>query len=108
MAFDLAVGICQAFDHRYGEFWKELLLRGDWRMKRNGFQDTLNYYNTGVLSELYTKPFMNRPNDVLPKGEFGVVNEFCHPTTVKPARQNEISNTEMSNLQWDMPKPLNV
>jgi hypothetical protein len=108
MAFDLAVGICRAFDHRYGEFWKELLLRGDWRMKRNGLPRTVDYYNSGVLSELYTKPFMNRPNDILPKGEFGVVNEFCHPTTVKPARQNEISNTEMSNLQWDMPKPLNV
>ena len=77
-------------------------------MKLNGFQDAVNYYSSGVLSDLDTKPYMNRPNDILPKGEFGVVNEFCHSTTVKPARHNEIYNTETPNLQWDMPKILNV
>ena len=77
-------------------------------MKRNGFSDAVNYYNAGVLNDLYTKPFMNRPDDILPKGQFGVVNEYCHSTTVKPARHNEIYNAETLNLQWDMPKPLNV
>lgn len=108
MAFDLAVGICRAFDYENGEFWVKLLRRGDWRMKKNGFLDAVNYYNTGKLSEDRTKDFMNKLDDILPKGVFGVVNEFCHSTTVKPARHNEIYNTEISNLQWDMPKPINV
>ncbi|TKU64320.1 DUF3274 domain-containing protein, partial [Citrobacter sp. wls715] len=108
MAFDLAVGICGAFDYENGEFWVKLLRRGDWRMKLNGFQETVDYYNTGKLNKDHTKDFMNRPDDILPKGQFGVVNEYCHSTTVKPARHNEIYNTETPNLQWDMPKPLNV
>lgn len=108
MAFDLAVGICRAFDYENSEFWVKLLRRGDWRMKKNGLPSTVDYYNTGILNNLYTKQFMNRPDDILPKGMFGVVNEYCHSTIVKPARHNEIYNTEISNLQWDMPEPLNV
>lgn len=108
MAFDLAVGICGAFDYENGEFWVKLLRRGDWRMKLNGFQEAVDYYSTGKLNKDHSKDFMNRPNDILPKGQFGVVNEYYHSTTVKPARHNEIYNTETSNLQWDMPDPLNV
>ncbi|WP_370609091.1 hypothetical protein NMD12_22650 [Citrobacter portucalensis] len=77
-------------------------------MKRNGFSDAVNYYNSGVLNKADTKEHMNRPDDILPTGEFGVVNEYYHSTTVKPARHNEIYNSETPNLQWDMPKPLNV
>jgi hypothetical protein len=102
------VGICRAFDHENGEFWVKLLRRGDWRMKLNGFQEAVDYYSTGKLNKDHSKDFMNRPNDILPKGQFGVVNEYYHSTTVKPARHNEIYNTETSNLQWDMPDPLNV
>lgn len=108
MPFDLAVGICRAFDQENGEFWVKLLRRGDWRMKLNGLPRTVDYYNTGKLSKDRTKDFMNRPDDILPKGQFGVVNEYYHSTTVKPARHNEIYNTETPNLQWDMPDPLNV
>lgn len=108
MAFDLAVGICRAFDYENGEFWVKLLRRGDWRMKKNGLQKTVDYYDTGILNKADTKDYMNKPDDILPKGKFGVVNEFYHSTTVKPAKYNEIYNTEISNLQWDMPESLNV
>ncbi|WP_410753171.1 hypothetical protein [Citrobacter youngae] len=60
------------------------------------------------LNNRKTKIYMNKPNDILPTGEFGVVNEYCHSTLVQPARHNEIYNTETPNLQWGMPKPLNV
>ena len=77
-------------------------------MKKNGFSDTVEYYKSGVLNNRKTKIYMNKPDEILPKGEFGVVNEYCHSTIVKPARHNEIYNTEISNLQWDMPGSLNV
>ena len=77
-------------------------------MKKNGLQKTVDYYDTGILNKADTKDYMNKPDDILPKGKFGVVNEFYHSTTVKPAKYNEIYNTEISNLQWDMPESLNV
>lgn len=108
MAFDLAVGKCAAFDVRFGAFWIELIQRADWRNRLNGFEDTREYYKTGKLNIRLTKEFMNKPDMILPNGEFGVVNEFYNSTTVKPAQRNEIANEEVSNIQWDMPKPLNV
>ena len=77
-------------------------------MKRNGLQEAVEYYKLGELNDRKTKIYMNKPDDILPTGTFGVVNEYCHSTTVKPARHNEIYNTETPNLQWDMPKILNV
>ncbi len=47
---------------------------------------------------------MNKPNDILPTGQFGVVNEFQNATTVRPSRDLAAGNQEVANLQWDMPK----
>ncbi|MCS2155968.1 DUF3274 domain-containing protein [Scandinavium sp. H11S7] len=108
MVFDLAVGKCKAFDFRYGAFWIELLQRADWRNKNSLFVNAVEYYRSGKLDVRNTKPFMNRPEEILPKGEFGVVNEYYNATTTRPAMRNEIHNREESNLQWKMPKALNV
>ena len=85
----------------------DLLHRADWRDQQNKFIPAKNYYLTGQLGEAVTKMFMNKPNDILPSGEFGVVNAYYNSTTVKPAQYPEIHHEETPNLQWDMPKPLN-
>lgn len=107
MAFDLAVGQCKSFDFKWGEFWMDLLHRADWRDPQNKFIPAKNYYLTGQLGEAVTKMFMNKPNDILPSGEFGVVNAYYNSTTIKPAQYPEVQKEETPNLQWDMPKPLN-
>ncbi|WP_144811909.1 hypothetical protein [Enterobacter sp. DE0047] len=107
MAFDLAIGQCKAFDYKAGAFWEALLHRADWRDQHNGNIDAREYYRTGKLPLAQTKYYMNKPDDVLPKGDFGVENEYMHKYTIVPAQKNEIHNREQkeANLQWDMPKP---
>lgn len=105
MAFDLAIGQCRAFDYKAGKFWEGLLHRADWRDPQNGNPDAKEYYRTGKLQDISTKHFMNKPNEILPKGDYGVVNQFNHATTVKPSRDLAAGNQEVKNLQWDMPKP---
>jgi len=107
MAFDLAIGQCKAFDYKAGAFWEALLHRADWRDQHNGNIDASEYYRTGKLPLAQTKYYMNKPDDVLPKGDFGVENEYMHKYTIVPAQKNEIHNREQkeANLQWDMPKP---
>jgi len=106
MAFDLAIGQCKAFDYKAGKFWEGLLHRADWRDPLNGFKPTVEYYRTGKLQEPQTKFHMNKPNAVLPTGEYGVVNQFNNATTVVPSRDLAAGNKEVPNLQWDMPEPL--
>ena len=107
MAFDLAVGQCKSFDFKWGEFWMDLLHRADWRDPQNKYIPAKNYYLMGKLNDTLTKDFMNKPDSILPSGDFGVVNDYYNSTTVKPARHPEIHNKDIPNLQWDMPKPLN-
>lgn len=106
MAFDLAIGQCKSFDYMEGEFWEKLLHRADWRDPMNSFASATNYYKTGTLPFAETKLFMNKPDKILPAGEFGVLNKFFNSKKVIPARYPEVHNTEVANLQWDMPKPL--
>jgi hypothetical protein len=99
MAFDLAVGQCKSFDYKWGEFWMDLLHRADWRDPQNKSDDAKEYYKTGKLPELIAKQFMNKPNAILPTGEFGVVNAYYNRTNAKPARFPEVHNEEIPNLQ---------
>jgi hypothetical protein len=85
MAFDLAIGQCRAFDYKAGKFWEDLLHRADWRDPQNGFKPAVDYYRAGKLPEALTKWFMNKPDDILPKGDFGVVNLFNNATKVIPS-----------------------
>lgn len=105
MAFDLAIGQCKSFDYQAGKFWERLLHRADWRDPQNGYQFAKDYYKTGQLNEQHTKNYMNKPDEVLPTGEFGVENQFNNATSVKPSRDLAAGNQEVANLQWDMPKP---
>lgn len=105
MAFDLAIGQCKSFDYQAGKFWEGLLHRADWRDPQNGFKPAVDYYRTGKLQDPQTKFHMNKPDEVLPKGEYGVVNQFNNATSVKPSRDLAAGNQEVANLQWDMPKP---
>ncbi|UTJ46183.1 DUF3274 domain-containing protein [Atlantibacter subterranea] len=105
MAFDLAIGQCRSFDYKAGKFWEYLLHRADWRDPQNGNPAAKEYYRTGKLNEERTKWFMNKPEEILPKGEFGVENQFNNATTVKPSRDLAAGNQEVANLQWDLPKP---
>ncbi|SFT46113.1 Protein of unknown function [Kosakonia arachidis] len=102
MAYDLAIGPCKSFDYDHGAFWSKLLRLADWR---SGYEDieASNYYRSGQLPESDTKLFMNKPDQVLPKGEFGVVNQFMNATRVIPARYPEVHHQEVANLQWPMP-----
>lgn len=68
MAFDLAIGQCKSFDYQAGKFWEGLLHRADWRDPQNGYPAAKEYYRTGMLDEQRTKWFMNKPDEVLPKG----------------------------------------
>jgi len=104
MAFDLAIGQCRSFDYQAGKFWEGLLHRADWRDPLNKNQQAKEYYRTGKLNLPETKNFMNKPEEILPKGDFGVVNQFNNATTVKPSRDLATGNKEVANLQWDMPK----
>lgn len=105
MAFDLAIGQCKSFDYQAGKFWEGLLHRADWRDPQNGYPFAKEYYRTGKLDNVTTKFFMNKPDDILPKGDFGVENQFNNATAVKPSRDLAAGNQEVANLQWDMPKP---
>jgi len=105
MAFDLHIGQCRSFDYKAGEFWEAQLHRADWREPLNGFPAAKEYYQTGQLPEAQTKWFMDKPDEVLPKGDFGVENQFNNATKVIPSRDLAAGNQEVANLQWDMPKP---
>lgn len=112
MAFDLAIGQCKSFDYKAGKFWESLLHRADWRDPQNNYQFAKNYYRTGQLDDQNTKQYMNKPDEVLPKGDFGVENDYAgirprprnlmdiETGTVRPEDFQEIKL-----LQWEMPKP---
>ncbi|MFO6300371.1 effector protein Tle3 domain-containing protein [Rahnella selenatireducens] len=115
MAFDLAIGQCKAFDHQDGQFWEDLLHRADWRDPQNGDDFTKQYYRAGRLNPSTIKDFMNKPDNILPTGEFGVVNDYG-PREVQNIRtRREIAlgiphagNADMVPIpQWDMPALLN-
>ncbi|MDO6406857.1 effector protein Tle3 domain-containing protein, partial [Pantoea phytobeneficialis] len=103
VAYDLAIGNCMAFEDP--EFWLRLRKLADWRHKYNPNEDTNRYYHTGKLNDKKTKEFMNKPDNTLPKGEFGVVNEFHPAVKIEPARPPEFHNKEIPLPQWDMPEP---
>lgn len=102
VAYDLAIGNCMAFEDP--SFWLSLRKRADWRHEFNPNSETKAYYKTGKLNQEETKKFMNRPDDVLPTGEFGVVNDYGPKTRVKPARYPEVHNKEVEVHQWNMPE----
>lgn len=104
MAYDLAIGQCLAFELQGGQFWNSLLWRADWRNKNNPNGAARTYYQTGILPLYVTKKFMNKADEILPTGKFGVVNAFYNASKVIPARYPEVENKEVARLQWDMPK----
>lgn len=115
MAFDLAIGQCESFDFQDGKFWEALLHRADWRDPQNGFPAAKEYYQTGRLPTAETKYHMNKPDEVLPTGEFGVVNDYGPRQKPNIRTRREIalgithgdSASMITITQWDMPKTLN-
>ncbi|ADU71310.1 DUF3274 domain-containing protein [Pantoea sp. At-9b] len=105
VAYDLAIGNCMAFEDP--EFWLRLRKLADWRHMYNPDEDTRSYYSSGQLNFYKTKKFMNKPDEVLPAGEFGVVNEYYPGSKISPARHPEFHHKEVPLPQWDMPDPLN-
>ncbi|HDH0696790.1 TPA: DUF3274 domain-containing protein [Klebsiella aerogenes] len=112
MAFDLAIGQCKSFDYKAGKFWESLLHSADWRDPLNEFSAAKEYYRTGKLPEIPTKFHMNKPDKVLPQGDYGVVNDYAgkRPQTRRPkdidmgiVRTKDFQ--ERKFLQWEMPKP---
>lgn len=113
MAFDLAIGQCRSFDFKAGKFWEDLLHRADWRDPLNKNLSATDYYRSGRLPAATTKFFMNKPDDTLPKGDFGVVNDY---DSERPSFRNRV-DTDMgivkpnnfldkTILQWGMPRAL--
>jgi hypothetical protein len=111
MAYDLAIGECQAFEHK--DIWEGLLLRADWRQAANPLVEVTNYYRNGQLPPEF-KPLMNKPEREhgAPKGQFGVVNDYA-PSKTRQTPHKDIYGqigTDISEpvteLQWAMPKPL--
>ncbi|CAB3760320.1 T6SS effector phospholipase Tle3 domain-containing protein [Paraburkholderia solisilvae] len=47
MAYDLAIGLCAAFDN--DKLWWDLLRRADWRSPKNPDQAAKTYYTSGIL-----------------------------------------------------------
>lgn len=72
MAYDLAIGDCNAYFIKNGMFWLDLLKMADWRDPDNPVEDVRTYYQTGILPDKYKK-MMNHPKRGLPEG---VVNHF--------------------------------
>jgi len=112
MAFDLAIGQCKSFDYKAGKFWEELLHRADWRDPMNGFPAAKEYYRSGRLPAGTTKNFMNKPDNVLPQGDYGVMNDYAgirprtrHPKDIDMGIVRLEDFKEMKVLQWEMPKP---
>lgn len=114
MAFDLAIGRCKSFDYQQGKFWEGLLHRADWRDPLNGFGPAKDYYRNGQLPQDDTKLFMNKPDDILPTGEFGVVNDYGPREKIYVRSRVEIEmglfpygSTGMVKIpQWGRPKTL--
>ncbi|EPQ9051537.1 T6SS effector phospholipase Tle3 domain-containing protein, partial [Cronobacter turicensis] len=104
MAFDLAIGQCKAFDYQAGKFWEALLHRADWRDPQNKNKFAAEYYRSGKLHIDLTKKFMNKPDEILPEGDFGVENKYMNATTIRPSRDPAVGNQEVKNLQWAMPE----
>ncbi|MCK7246027.1 DUF3274 domain-containing protein [Enterobacter asburiae] len=112
MAFDLAIGQCKSFDYKAGKFWEGLLHRADWRDPQSGNQYAREYYKSGRLPTASTKDFMNKPDKVLPAGDFGVKNDYAG---IRPRSRNLMDIEtgtarpedfqEVKLLQWEMPKP---
>ncbi|NGX85711.1 DUF3274 domain-containing protein [Rahnella sp. Lac-M11] len=111
MAFDLAIGQCKSFDYQSGKFWEALLHRADWRDSQNGYAEAKKYYNTGILAQLDTKQYMSKPDEVLPNGEFGVINDYGK--SERPLNMGELDillggNKQTATVtQWAMPRALN-
>ncbi|WP_029593259.1 effector protein Tle3 domain-containing protein [Franconibacter pulveris] len=112
MAFDLAIGQCKSFDYKAGKFWEGLLHRADWRDPQNGFPAAKEYYRTGKLDDQQTKWFMNKPDGILPTGDYGVENDYAG---IRPRSRNLMDIEagtvrpedfqEVKLLQWEMSKP---
>lgn len=62
MAYDLAIGLCAAFDN--DNLWWDLLRQADWRSPKNPDQAARAYYTSGILPPSL-KPQMSKPD--LPK-----------------------------------------
>lgn len=109
MTFDLAIGECKAFEDT--EFWRDLLLRADWRREKNPDAIVKKYYQQGFLPP-NVKPLMNKPERPhgMPSGEYGVVNDYGPRTRKESTGTRDINGkpetVEKTVLQWDMPKPL--
>ncbi len=108
----LAIGQCKSFDYKAGKLWEELLHLADWRDPLNKDSDVNEYYRTGQLPVGTTKNYMNKPDEVLPQGDYGVENDY---TGIRP-RVRYPKNIDMGvfkaedfqvrkSLQWEMPKP---
>lgn len=103
MAYDLAIGKCEAFEDQ--EFWDGLLLKADWRRPGNPDPDTKKYYQDGILPVDF-KPIMNKPEREhgMPLGNHGVQNDYGQK--VKSDNKHNSGDKTTEILQWDMPKPL--
>lgn len=111
MVYDLAIGECQAFEHK--DIWEGLLLQADWRQAANPRTEIKNYYLYGELPPEF-KVLMNKPErkNGIPKGNIGVVNDYA-PSKTRQAPAKETysqfganTNESVTELQWAMPKPL--
>ncbi|AUU85565.1 T6SS effector phospholipase Tle3 domain-containing protein [Leclercia sp. LSNIH1] len=114
MAFDLAIGQCKAFDYQAGKFWEALLHLADWRDPLNKNSDVKEYYRTGRLPVGTTKNYMNKPDEALPQGHYGVENDYAgvqpnvrNPKNIDMGLFKADDFQEKKLLQWDMPKPKN-
>ena len=112
MAFDLAIGQCKSFDYKAGKFWEDLLHRADWRDPLNKNSDVKEYYRTGQLPIGTTKNYMNKPDEVLPQGDYGVENDYAgirprvrYPKNIDMGVFKAEDFQVRKSLQWEMPKP---
>ncbi|MDU4841182.1 MAG: DUF3274 domain-containing protein [Leclercia adecarboxylata] len=112
MAFDLAIGQCKSFDYQAGKFWEALLHLADWRDPLNKNSDVKEYYRTGRLPVGTTKNYMNKPDEVLPQGNYGVMNDYAgvrprvrNPKNIDMGVFKAEDFQERKLLQWEMPKP---
>lgn len=104
MAYDLAIGQCEAFERP--EFWERLLLRADWRRPESPMVEEKKYYQDGILPPTF-KPFMNKPERpyAMPLGDSGVVNDYGSRQMIKPGNKREMEHKTVDILQWDLPNP---
>ena len=110
MAYDLAIGLCVAFDNQ--SLWWDLIRQADWRNRRNPDQDAKTYYNSGILPRLIKLQMSTPklPKDVISEvvtASGDVIGSILHalPGSAMVEAWNAVTTPPGGSGLWPLPQP---